>query len=360
MSILSIFSGCAKVGGAGTAGGGMVTGRPDTVPTAATGNTEGENAKQPEAKFTAPGEKMENGMLLIDYADYPENFMIRLASDTEYILKDGENEVPFSAMTHALMKSGQIMTWGDLTADLSSAVYYRKTEPVLIHLDGIDYIWICEESTPGRLSSVSYYAKNQYGSFNQDNGSVSLGLLNEVLDPSCFAMDRVIDCFGTCCANINYTIEGSYGKPVEIETNDEFYMVSPEYTGYKFYLEDDIKAWVFSDTEAEKPKVTTIPSGTEFRRLRVPINAEYDYVDALLDDGRVMRVIEEYWFSEPTAYQAMLDVDGKQFRYNLVENKGAGEMQGFQGMDINNWGLDNPDVGGANEDGRVEDDWIVE
>lgn len=32
-----------------------------------------------------------------------------------------------------------------------------------------------------------------------------------------------------------------------------------------------------------------------------------------------MRVVEEYWFSEPKAYQAMLDKDANQFDYSTVQ-----------------------------------------
>lgn len=55
-------------------------------------------------------------------------------------------------------------------------------------------------------------------------------------------------------------------------------------------------------------------------RLRVPKNEEYSYVEGLLEDGRVFRVVEEYWFSEPTAYQAMMDKDGNQFDYCSVDS----------------------------------------
>lgn len=71
--------------------------------------------------------------------------------------------------------------------------------------------------------------------------------------------------------------------------------------------------------DASKSSVTKLPAGTTFRRLRIPQNAEYQYVEGILDDGRVMRVIEEYWFSEPTAYQAMLDKDANQFGYSVVQ-----------------------------------------
>lgn len=43
-------------------------------------------------------------------------------------------------------------------------------------------------------------------------------------------------------------------------------------------------------------------------------------MEGLLEDGRVFRVVEEYWFSEPTAYQAMMDKDGNQFDYCSVDS----------------------------------------
>lgn len=260
---------------------------------------------------------VENGV--IDYADYPENFMIQLQPDTDYILKNGEEEIKFSVNTHAFLKSRQIMVYGEKEYDISSAVYYRKSEPVLIRNNGKTYIWICETLKDGTLTDTAFYAENAYGSFNQDNGYVYMKIGDKVLDPVKFAMNTNISCFGDAQSVDYYTINEDYGKPVELEEDKPYYYVIPPYSEEKLRLEDDINAWVYSDTETKKAKVLKLPAGTEFKRYRVPIGERYSFVDGILDDGRVFRVVEEYWFSEPEAYQAMMDADKEQFSYSVVE-----------------------------------------
>lgn len=254
--------------------------------------------------------------ITIDYAEYPDNFMIKLNADQEYILKNGDASVDFSATTHALTKSGKILKYGDLKADLANAVYYRKTEPVLIHYNDKDYIWICEDNG-SMISGVSYFYLTQYNSFGSDNGSINLKFEDgEVLDPSDFTMNKSINCFGYVTAAVHYTIN-EQGKPAEIETDDEFYYIDSPYSEEVLCLDEDINTWIYADADADESTVEAVPAGTTFRRLRVPKNAEYSYVEGILDDGRIMRVVEEYWFSEPTAYQAMMDKDAKQFTYSV-------------------------------------------
>lgn len=254
----------------------------------------------------------------IDYADYPENFMIQLIADQEYVLKNNDSSVNFSATTHALLKSNQILKYADLTSDLSRTVYYRKTEPVLIHYNNKDYIWICEESKDGQLISASFFYPTEYNSFGSDNGNVNLAIGDEILDPADFIMTKSVNCFGSSTSTVHYYVNDQ-GKPEELSTDDEYYYIDEPYTEEVLSLDDDIKAWVYKDMDASKSSVTKLPAGTTFRRLRIPQNAEYQYVEGILDDGRVMRVIEEYWFSEPTAYQAMLDKDANQFGYSVVQ-----------------------------------------
>lgn len=95
-------------------------------------------------------------------------------------------------------------------------------------------------------------------------------------------------------------------------------IIRSPYSDEVLCLDNDINTWVYADENAKNSSVQKVPAGTTFRRLRVPKKAEYQYVDGILEDGRVMRVVEEYWFSEPTAYQAMMDKDANQFDYHVV------------------------------------------
>ncbi len=257
-----------------------------------------------------------NSPITIDYSEYPNDFMIRLHADQEYILKNGDDSINFSAYTHAPFKKNQILTYGNLTSDLSHTVYYRKTEPVLIHRNDKDYIWICEEKN-GVFTGASFYYLTKYNSFGNDNGMVNLAIRDSVLDPNDFVMAKSINCFGSAQSEAHYFIN-ELGKPEEIFDDEEFYCIRSPYSDEVLCLDNDINTWVYADENAKNSSVQKVPAGTTFRRLRVPKKAEYQYVDGILEDGRVMRVVEEYWFSEPTAYQAMMDKDANQFDYHVV------------------------------------------
>lgn len=266
----------------------------------------------------------------LDYANYPENFMIMLKPDTNYVLKNGAEESTFCATTHAVLKSNQILTYNDKTLDLSSAVYYRKTEPVLVHMDGKDYFWICEQTKEGRLIAATFIYSNMLGYLASDNGMLNMTMGDAVLDPKDFMMEANINCFGnvTCCAH--YFVNEN-AKPERIDSGDLYDYVSDYFVSEKLVLDEDINTWVYESKDATESTIEVVPAGTVFTRLRVPNNAEYSYVEALLEDGRVMRVVEEYWFSEPSAYQAMMDYDKKQFTYSAYGEQSTGPI-GFTGM----------------------------
>lgn len=251
----------------------------------------------------------------VDYADYPENFMIKLEANQNYILKDGDSCTDFSLKTRALFKSHKKMIYGDLSREISRDIYYRKDEPVLVHYHDNDYLWICEISESGTILSASYLYVNDYHSFGGDNGQLNLTIADSVLDPADFVMEKYINCFGDVTVKVHYHLNEE-GKPEETPTNDKFYMLEAPYTEEVLCLDEDINTWVYADKDATESTVEVLPAGTSFRRFRVPINEEYSYVEGILDDGRIMRVIEEYWFSEPSAYQAMIDKDAKQFSYS--------------------------------------------
>ncbi len=264
------------------------------------------------------GTKVTKETVTIDYAEYPENFMIQLAAGQKYALKNGDTTTEFCAKTNEKIKSRQIMTFGNHEVDLSNTVYYRNTEPVLIHYNGKDYVWICEKSESGGLIGASFYYFIDDNSRGSDSGSINLRIGSEVLDPDDFVMEKCVDCFGLALTEAHYRINEK-GKPEEIPSDDAYYYIESPDTEDKLRLEDDIHTWVYADAGAQTPTVEDLPAGTMFHRLRVPKDEEYSYVEGILDDGRVFRVVEEYWFSEPTSVQVMMDKDGKQFSYSFVD-----------------------------------------
>ena len=258
----------------------------------------------------------------IDYADYPDNFMIRLEAGQEYVLQEGDKSINFCAQTKE-DKSKVFLRYGEHIEDLSSEVYFRRTEPILIRCNGHDYIWICEENDDGTLIGAACYYITEYNSMGCDSITIDMKLGEEVPDPTDFVMSEAVNCFGPATTSVHYRID-ECGKPEELANDDEYYYIEAPYKDELLRLENDIHTWVYADAEAKKSSVTDIPAGTTFRRLRVPKDSENNYVEGILDDGRVIRVVEEYWFSEPTAYQAMMDKDKNQFKYTVVCIRGDG------------------------------------
>lgn len=258
-----------------------------------------------------------NEPITIDYADYPENFMIQLMPGQKYTLINGDTSKEFCANTKGVSENNRKMTFGDIETDISTDVYYKKTEPVLIHCNDMDYIWICEESEYGDILSASFFYVTEYNSLCRDNGIVNVKIGDEILDPNDFMSSKALDCFGFAATKVHCRINEE-GKPEEIQTDDEYYIIKAPYTEDKMCLEDDIHTWVYADANSKTSSVEIIPAGTTFYRLRVPKNEEYSYVEGILEDGRVFRVIEEYKFSEPSSYQVMMDKDGKQFDYSYI------------------------------------------
>ena len=79
----------------------------------------------------------------------------------------------------------------------------------------------------------------------------------------------------------------------------------------------DAQVLIFANADAAEGKEETLPSGSVFTRLRT---SKWLYTDLLLEDGRVFRVEERYFFSEPRAIMDVRDLAGKQFEYRKMES----------------------------------------
>ena len=257
-------------------------------------------------------------LITVDYSEYPENFMIKLLEGQRYLFKYGDSITEFIAKTKGPNKNFGKLTYGDYEVNLDSCVYYNKTEPILIHFNGKDYIWICEEGSDGNLISASFYGFLPNNSVVSDNGIIHINIGDKILDPSDFTMLKSVDCFGAANTKIHYRINET-GKPEEIQTQEEFYYIETPDSKELLRLENDIHTWVFDDANSDIPAIETLSAGTLFYRLRIPKNEESGYTDGILEDNRVFRVIEEYKFSEPVSYQVMKDMDGKKFSYSFVK-----------------------------------------
>ena len=253
-------------------------------------------------------------IITIDYAAYPQHFMMRLISDRKYLLKNDDTSSVFFANTKNPINDRYIMHFGNFDVDISSDVYYRKTIPVLIRYNNKNYIWICEESADGKLIAASFYYITQYDSVGSDTGSVNFTISDEILNPADFVMLNNVNCFGPALAKAHYKIN-EVGKPEEISNDEKNYYIEAPFSEELLTLKNDIRTGIYANSSSKIAFVKKLPAGTKFCRFRVPKNSKYNFAEGILEDGRVFRVIEEYWFSEPEAYHAMLDKTGKRFEY---------------------------------------------
>ena len=258
--------------------------------------------------------------ITIDYADYSDDFMIHLAAGQKYILKNGETLLEFCAKSTDQKEENQILKYGEYQTDISNAVHYKQTEPVLIHINDNDYIWLCDQTESKTMLKATGYYVSQYDSLSKENYSINIKIDDNILDPNDFVMTEVMDCFGMVFSEIHYRI-GEYGKPEVIESDDKCYSINEADAKEILCLDSDIHTWVYADADTEEYTVENIPAGTTFNRLRIPKDEEYSYAEGILEDGRVFRVIEEEKFSEPTSYVVMLDMDGHQFEYSVVASE---------------------------------------
>ncbi len=256
--------------------------------------------------------------LMINYADYPDNFMLRLEAGQKYILKNGESLRDFCAESTVAEKSNRILQYGEYVIDISGAVHYGYTEPVLIHYNDKDYVWICNHNN-NNLPGAYVYRVTDNGLSGGDNCIINISGFDRVLDPNDYEAACVKECFGIALSRVRYRV-GETGKPEEIETCDRFYGIEEHYRKQLFRLDTDIHTWVYANAEAEACTEADIPAGTGFHRFRIPRASEHGYVDGILEDGRVFRVIEVKRFSEPNSYYEMRDMNNHKFTYSVVKD----------------------------------------
>ena len=255
--------------------------------------------------------------ITIDYADYPDDFMIRLLAGQKYILQNKDTAIEFCANSKSKAESDQVLEYGESSADISSAVYYGATEPVLIHYKDNDYVWICEQHQNNNMLHAYVYYVVQNEIHGSDNCGIDIYFDGNILDPNDFVMGETMECFGMVSSEIHYRV-GETGVPERIETDDEYYSIEESYTKELLRLDNDIHTWVYEDADAKEYTVTDILAGTTFYRLRIPKDDEFVYAEGILEDGRVFRVIQEEKFDEPSSYMVMRDMDDHKFEYSVV------------------------------------------
>ena len=281
--------------------------------------TGGTDASKPISEESTSESQISKDPITIDYAEYPEDFMIKLVAGQKYVLKNGETLIDFCANSISTEKSEQILEYGECKADISGAVYYGETVPVLIHYNDKDYVWICEQSENNDLLSASVYYVTQNNSMGNDSCILNIKMGDDILDPNDFTITNMANCFGTVMYESHYRV-GNTGKPEEIETDDKYYGIEESYMKEQLRLDNDIHTWVYANADTQGHSVQDIPAGTTFYRLRIPKDEEYCFSEGILEDGRVFRIIEEEKFSEPSSYWVTVDMDGHKFGYSVVSD----------------------------------------
>lgn len=246
---------------------------------------------------------------VLSYDDYDENFIIRLEADVSYTIKRGNESFPCFVRLTAGPSGKRELRWQDKTCDLTGMLRPEGRLVYLVHSGAQDYIYLYAPS-----GEISYYGLREKWISGIDHALFKF--LEEPSDPQHLVITRQIDVVGFALARVEAYVN-EQGVVKEYPSEGKYYYCLPEFR-HKMELEDDVRVLVLPSEESsdDEAEATQVPKGTRFTRLRALKNA---YVtDVLLEDGRVMRFDEQYWFSEPSAYQALLDLDRKQFHVKLL------------------------------------------
>ena len=261
--------------------------------------------------------------IIIDCAKNFEDFMMKIENNTYYCFINGDEQTQLLVNADAENKKDRYLQWGAKTRDISGVVEYAAREAYFIHLGDVNGLWLVANDPDRDVLKITTYRLHDNGNIDSDNINYGMKYAEgELIDPSKLKLIREIKCIDTVTATAEYHLTNA----VKPELNDDgglYYYVDKEYCEEEFVLQAgaDIKAWIVPEKEGAIDKcmgeypIETIPACTKFRRYRIPRKASRSYVDLRLEDGRIMRVVEEYRFIDSDSYQEMLDAEGQPFEY---------------------------------------------
>ena len=251
--------------------------------------------------------------IVFDYASQPEEFVVKLKPNQKYTIVRGKDSFPFSLTlkNDMLLDNGTShLIWNKIDR---KARMLRAGErvPYLIRADGKDFLYIYGNKA-GDLNFIELSDTNSVR--GADNAQ--LHFFEEPRDPKNLPVRIGINVLGPAAAELRYHV-GKLGKPTPNENPEGYRYCIAENRKEKLVTTKDARVLIFTNADATEGKEETLPSGSVFTRLRT---SKRLYTDLLLEDGRVFRVEERYFFSEPRAIMDVRDLAGKQFEYRKLES----------------------------------------
>jgi len=284
------------------------------------------NKKMKDEKIFSSMGRSKDKAIVIDCDEYPRAFMIRIERDKLYSIKYGEDAIQLKVVTDVLLREEQYLMWGNRKKDISRVLEQARRELFFIHFDEVDALWMIADDEDYSVAPVSVFRLYSNGNISMEN--INAGLIydyGDVLDPRQLMLKRAVYCVGPVVTTAEYYLN-NLAKPQLSENGNLYYYVDEEYAReiFEFGTEKDIYAWKVPvqeddiDISVEKAPVVRIPGGTKFCRLRVPRRASHSYIDLGLEDGSIIRVMEEHRTVDDQPVQIMMDANKEQFTYRSL------------------------------------------
>ncbi|MBQ6744497.1 MAG: hypothetical protein IJR05_07130 [Acidaminococcaceae bacterium] len=251
--------------------------------------------------------------IVFDYASQPEEFVVKLKPNQKYTIVRGKDSFPFSLTlkNDMLLDNGTShLIWNKIDRE-ARMLRAGERVPYLIHADGKDFLYIYGDKA-GDLNFIELSDTNSVR--GADNAQ--LHFFEEPKDPKNLPVRIGINVLGPAAAELRYHV-GKLGKPTPNEDPGGYRYCTTADRQEKLVTTKDAQVLIFANADAAEGKEETVPSGSVFTRLRT---SKWLYTDLLLEDGRVFRVEERYFFSEPRAIMDVRDLAGKQFEYRKLES----------------------------------------
>ena len=251
--------------------------------------------------------------IVFDYASQPEEFVVKLKPNQKYTIVRGKDSFPFSLTlkNDMLLDNGTShLIWNKIDRE-ARMLRAGERVPYLIHADGKDFLYIYGDKA-GDLNFIELSDTNSVR--GADNAQ--LHFFEEPKDPKNLPVRIGINVLGPAAAELRYHV-GKLGKPTPNEDPGGYRYCTTADRQEKLVTTKDAQVLIFANADAAEGKEETLPSGSVFTRLRT---SKWLYTDLLLEDGRVFRVEERYFFSEPRAIMDVRDLAGKQFEYRKLES----------------------------------------
>lgn len=244
---------------------------------------------------------------IIDYSTKPQDFIMRFELNKKYLIKRQGEEFNFEVSTGRFNADKIKITWDKLQEERSSLRVSQRV-PYLIYVDGLDYIYLYEEST-GTASFFDLNGKNYQGKpfMLSDNGIIKF--LEEPTNPKKMLLATRVPNIGYCYAAEYYHV-GKGGKPQLNNPDREYIYVAGRFREPLTLLED-VEVEIAANENSRKWHKEILPKGTKLTRFRT-LASNDTIVELLLPDKRVARFHEHYLFSEPRAYLQINGFAGKE------------------------------------------------